>query len=243
MTKKFSKMRCAHCLKYCDDLTSDHVFPRSWYPETTPTDIERWQMPSCRACNSRLGKIENELLLKIGMCLPPFDLSSLGIVQKAMRSVNPRHGRDSHDAEQREKRRERLTKGMIDPTTVPLSSIFPGFGFHEGCDPAQERAITVAVDDLKAIATKIIRGTTWVIDQNYIERDYEIEIHFVRDKQLFPFYTPLLKHGKIYTLGPGLTVVRAVANEDGVSGLYYLEFWQRVFMYGSVTRHAEKKEQ
>jgi len=190
-----------------------------------------------------LGKIENELLLKIGMCLPVFDPSSLGIAQKAMRSISPQCARNNHDAEQREKRRRKLAKGMIDPTIVPLSSIFPGFGFHEGCDPVQERAVTIAEDDLKAIATKIIRGTTWVIDRKYIEQDYEIGIYFVRDKRLFPFYRPLLRYGKTYTLGPGLTVVRAVADEDGVSSLYYLEFWQQVFMYGSVSRHTEKKEQ
>lgn len=199
-------------------------------------------MPSCVRCNSKMGKIENEFLLKFGMCVPPFKPSSLGVAQKAMRSINPRFARNSHDAEQRQERRERLLRETIDPTTVPLSSIFPGFGFHAGYDPARETAITVAVDDLKAIAVKVIRGTTWVIDEKYIEPDYDIKIHFVRGPKSSPCYEPLMKYGKTYSLGPGLSVVRAIAEEDRMSGLYYLEIWQQVFMYGSVARVEKLKE-
>jgi len=242
VTNKFNKTRCAHCLKYYDELTSDHIFPKSWYPETTPEGIEKWQMPSCRECNSRMGKIENELLLKFGLCVPPFAPSSLGIAQKAMRSIDPRFARNSHDAGRRKKKRERLLRETIDPTTVPLSSMLSGFGFHAGQDPTQETAITVAEADLKAIAVKIIRGTTWAIDEKYIEPDYEIKIHFVRDPKLTTFYEPLVKFGKTYSLGPGLTVVRAVADEDRMSGFYYVAFWQQVFMYGSVSRSEKVKE-
>jgi len=193
-------------------------------------------MPSCSECNSRMGKIENELLLKFGMCVPPFAPSSLGVAQKAMRSVDPHSAKNSHDAEHRKKRRERLLKETINPATVPLSSIFPGFGFHAGQDPTQETAITVVEADLKAIAVKVIRGTTWVIDEKYIEPDYEIKIYFVRDPKFSQFYEPLVKFGNTYSLGTGLTVKRAVADADRMSSLYYVEIWQQVFMYGSVTR-------
>ena len=240
MTKKFSK-RCAHCLRDYEKLTFDHVFPKSWYPETTTENIEKWKMPSCRECNSRMGKIENDLLLKFGMCMPPFAHPSLGVAQKAMRSIDPRSARDHNDAKHRKKRREKFLKETIDPKTVPLSSIFPGFGFHTGQDPANEIAITVAKADLEAIAKKIIRGITWAIDKKYIEPDYEIKIFFVRDPKRSSFYEPLVKSGKIYSRGPGLMVVQAVAPEDSMSSLYYLEIWQQVFMYGSVTRDKEKK--
>ena len=94
------------------------------------------------------------------VCGTPFIPASLGVVQKAMRSVDPRYAHNSHDAEHRKKRKEKLLRETIDPTTVPLSSIFPGFGFHKRLDPAQETAVIVAEDDLKALAVKIIRGTT-----------------------------------------------------------------------------------
>ena len=242
VTKSFSKTRCAHCLKYYDVLTSDHVFPKSWCPETTPEGLEKWQMPACNDCNKKIGKIENELLLKFGMCLPPLAPSSLGVAQKAMRSVSPHFARNNYDAEHRKKRKEKLLRETIDPMSVPLSSILPGFGFHAGQDHRQEIAITVPEADLKAIAVKIIRGVTWAIDEKYIEPDYEIKIYFARDPKLHPFYEYLRKFGKIYSLEPGLTVVRAIAEEDSMSGLYYIEIWQHVFFFGSVAKTKKVTE-
>jgi len=58
MGKKFSNCRCVHCLRFFKVLTSDHVFPVSWYPETTPDNLEKWQMPSCKKCNEKYGKID-----------------------------------------------------------------------------------------------------------------------------------------------------------------------------------------
>ena len=189
-----------------------------------------------------MGKLENDLLLKFGMCVAPFDPASLGIAQKAMRSIDPKYAHDSHDAERRRKRRAKVLRDTIDPMTVPVESILPGFGFHSGVDPAKELGVTVGETELRALATKLIRGITWAIDGKYVEVDYKIDIHFVRDPKSSPFYEPLVRFGKTYSLGPGLTVVRAVADEDRMSGLYYLEIWRQVFMYGSVTRDEKKKK-
>jgi hypothetical protein len=51
-------LQCIHCGAAVDETTKDHVFPASWYPETTPEEIQRWTAPSCGACNNRLGSIE-----------------------------------------------------------------------------------------------------------------------------------------------------------------------------------------
>ena len=51
MATTFYKMHCVYCLKLFEELTSDHVFPKSWYPETTPENLEKWQMPACVECN------------------------------------------------------------------------------------------------------------------------------------------------------------------------------------------------
>ena len=60
MAKVFKPCKCVHCLRYCDSPTSDHVFPKSWYPDTTPQNMEKWQIPSCENCNTEYSKIENE---------------------------------------------------------------------------------------------------------------------------------------------------------------------------------------
>ncbi|MFH1974482.1 MAG: hypothetical protein ABIJ52_02835 [Pseudomonadota bacterium] len=123
-----------------------------------------------------------------------------------------------------------------------FASIFPGYGFHPGIDSAEQRGVLVAEDDIKAFGKKLIRGTTWVLDKKYIEPDYLIDIYFARDPVSFPFYESLARFGKSYSLGPGLMVVRAIAEEDGLSGFYYMEIWRKLFMYGSVTRRKMQQE-
>jgi len=159
-----------------------------------------------------------------------------------MRSIKPKYGHSTQDAQKRKQRREKVLKEIADPTNIPCASNFPGFGFHPGIDPAEQRGVLVAEDDIKAFGKKIIRGTTWVLDKKDIEPAYQIDIYFVRDQVSFPFYESLARFGKSYSLGPGLMVVRAIAKEDGLSGIYYMEIWRKLFMYGSVTRRKIQQE-
>src|SRR5947208_16017660 len=34
--------KCVHCLKDVAERNSDHVFPASWYPDSTPPNLEKW---------------------------------------------------------------------------------------------------------------------------------------------------------------------------------------------------------
>jgi hypothetical protein len=108
MAKKLGPGKCVHCLKDVEERNSDHVFPESWYPDSTPPNLEKWQIPSCIPCNTDYGKLEQGFLLKVGLCLDPFDLASASIVQKSLRSLNPAAGRDARDAQHRQAKRHKI---------------------------------------------------------------------------------------------------------------------------------------
>ena len=42
MTKKFTNLHCIYCLGYFENLTKDHVFPESWFPDSTPKGKVVW---------------------------------------------------------------------------------------------------------------------------------------------------------------------------------------------------------
>ena len=50
--------KCVHCLSDPVPRTWDHVFPESWYPDTTLRNIEKWEIPACQLCNREYGKSE-----------------------------------------------------------------------------------------------------------------------------------------------------------------------------------------
>jgi len=240
MAKRFTNCKCIYCLKIFDKLTSDHVFPKSWYPETTPQNIEKWQAPACKKCNKKYGKIEEELLLKFGLCVNPFRYESLGIAQKALRALKPNHGKNERDKTIRQRKREKILREAIVPTSVPLSSIFPNFGFHYGIEPKDQLAVLVPEKGLKAIGEKFVRGITWVLDGQYIERKYKIDIYFFHEHADNPFVKILCKHGRLY-LEPGIRIIRAMAKEEKICGIYSMEIWSQLKMYGTVTLKNNKK--
>ena len=48
------------------EATKDHVFPSSWYPDTTADDVQRWT-----ACNGHFGELEKKLLVFLAYCINP----------------------------------------------------------------------------------------------------------------------------------------------------------------------------
>src|SRR6266699_2709643 len=79
--------RCIHCLQPIRAKSEDHVFPTSWYPDTTPDTVQRWKVPSCPDCNNRLGKVEKELLIRVGICMGPDVVEASGIPGKVLRTL------------------------------------------------------------------------------------------------------------------------------------------------------------
>ena len=105
MSKRPAPGRCVHCLKQFDTLTWDHVLPDSWYPDGV-YNFEKWEVPACERCNKELGKVEESLLTKLGLCLDPQELRSLGIPDRVLHSLNPLYGKNERDRTHRQKKSE-----------------------------------------------------------------------------------------------------------------------------------------
>ena len=137
--------------------TRDHVFPRSWYPETTPGEIQRWTVPCCATCNNKLGRMEREVFTRLALCVDPRKAEVAGLSAKAMRSMGIGvEGLGAKEAEQR-----RAQKLKVIRSTVPYKAgieTLPGMGPHPGfpeekinCGSTFQRTCCVAVAERKWI--------------------------------------------------------------------------------------------
>jgi len=234
MAKKFPAGRCVHCLEEFESLTSDHVFPESWYPETTPENLEKWQMPACSECNGIHGRMENGLLLRFGLCIDPAEHKSLGIAQKALRSVDPTHAKKSKDQEHRLKRRHKVMRTLIPHHSIPEESIFPSFGRYEDFPPEDQPGVLISRTDLVMLGEKLVRGITYVVDRRFIEKDHKIEVFFLREDAAAPIVAQLQKHGTVYEREPGIKITRVVPHDLPTSALFSIEIWGRLRMYAAV---------
>src|SRR5437868_14538801 len=86
MQRPKSDGKCIHCRKVMAEKTKDHVFPSSWYPDSTPANVQRWTVPSCARCNKDFGAMEEILLVRFGLCVDPRKQAALGIDKKVKRA-------------------------------------------------------------------------------------------------------------------------------------------------------------
>ena len=133
MQKPKGEGRCIHCGQPLLEETDDHVFPTSWYPDSTPQSVQRWKAPSCRVCNGNSGKKEQELFIRLALCINPRKNGALGISAKLARTFGIGEGISPADRQKRiafraeySLKRSRFPK-KIRPTLSQGSDLIPAF--------------------------------------------------------------------------------------------------------------------
>lgn len=243
MAKKPPSGKCIHCLQFHQELTWDHVFPKAWYPHTTKQNLYKWQVPSCKRCNKMYGELEEDLLIRLAMCLDPLDPSCAGIVEKGLRAVDPSYAKNEKDRRARLAKRKEILKDAFEGENIPLQAVYPNFGDHHHLPLKAQTAITIPAKSVQHLAEKIVRGIFLIEDRILIEPPYEISYYVLSDTGAKPVVEVLERHGSTYAREPGIIVQRAVAHEDVTSSLFLIEIWNRFKIYAAVQDNQEDVSQ
>jgi hypothetical protein len=236
MAKNPEQGKCVHCLKDPVDRNWDHVFPKSWYPNTTPQNLEKWQIPSCIPCNSRYGKIEEDLIGRFALALDSKNPASAGLVEMAIRAIDPTAGRDERDAAARLAKQRKVLGELYKVEEVADAQVMPGLGERWGRPLAEQKAIKIPGDKLMDMARKIVRGHTYLDNSTFIEPPYEIECYLAEEAGLEEVKKLLDSAGQEYKREPGLVIRRAALEGDPATTLYEITFWDQFKTYGIVSK-------
>jgi hypothetical protein len=217
------------------DETRDHVFPTSWYPDTTPHEVQRWVAPSHLACNNDLGPIENKVFNRLALCIDPRKAEASGLSAKVMRSLGIGvEGLSDGEAAHRRK----LKLGLINATMPYEPSIdnLPGLGLHAEFGDEGALQVKIPADLLIMVCKKIVRGCEWVLVHRIIEESFEILIYFVLDQNIpdhlaQAFRSPAAKDVHV---GPGFRVIRVAAHDAPDSVAYKITLWGTLTFYALV---------
>lgn len=215
--------RCVHCLRFADEITDDHVFPRSWYPDSTPSTVQHWTVPCCRPCNKELGKMESDLLARLGLCLDPKSEAAAGVAERALRSLGIDAG-DLSEKERthRENRRLKLKAEFLPARESLSAGAIPGLVNTSG----SEYAIPIPWAGLSIMAEKIARGCEYKLkDKKYVEPPYAVRTCITDPDEMSPLFT---SHRRDVDFGPGCQVRRVFANEDPNVVRYRILIWATV---------------
>jgi hypothetical protein len=241
MATKQNIGKCVHCLNDPVDLTSDHMFPKAWYPNATPENLEKWQIPSCVACNNRYSKVEGDLLNRVALALDTKHPASAGLVDAALRAMNSDAGRDEKDAAARAARAKKILGTMFKGEEIPDDAIMPGLGERWGRPKEEQIAVQIPRASFTDMTEKIVRGLVYREDDAFIEAPYKIETYIVNDEGAKVCKEMLDKAGEVFKREPGLEIRRARVDGDKRIGLYEITFWQQFKTYAMVSKLALSK--
>lgn len=98
VARTLARMARPSCI-YCgaaDGDQAEHVFPSSWYPNTTPKTCQRLTVPSCPACNARFKAAEERFIEPVMMSLVDCD-DARGLYERLSRGWKPDGGKSERD--------------------------------------------------------------------------------------------------------------------------------------------------
>lgn len=226
--------KCVHCLTDNVLRNWDHVFPKSWYPNSTPENISKWVIPTCYECNTEYGKLEEDLLVRLACCIDPQIAESSGIYQKVLRSMDSAYAKNPKDAQRRIDRRNKILNELKHGDEIPEEVTYPGLGERWGRGKDSQVALTIPANSIRKLCEKVVRGIFFIEDGKFIEPPYCIEFYALADEGSKEIKYILEQYGKEHTRGPGLLIKRAVAREDNISGLLSIQIWGSLKMFASV---------
>lgn len=234
MARPPKRGKCVHCLRHPVERNWDHVFPESWYPTSTPANLAKWQVPSCVQCNSELGRIEKEFFVRIALCLDPNDPAFTGMAAKALRSMDPRHGKSPGDRCARARLAEKINSELLIGEAIPTQGTYPSLGERWGRPRQAGIALTIPADFFRRITEKVVRGITYIESKRFIDPPHRVAFFALDDAGAATMRQVLETYGQVLAREPGIVIRRAVTPEDGVSALYEIEFWKQFKTYASV---------
>ena len=247
--------RCVHCLVELTkppksgvltdtSATLDHVFPKQWFPESTPQNLNRWTVPACHKCNCELGGIEKVLLSRMVLCLDLTKPELMALYQKVRKGL----ALNLSDQERKQidpaelKVREADKKKVIGDIKLwdelgpeGKKSLFPGLGPWQTSAP--EHTLTFKQEDIVREAEKMVRGCEWKIAERLVEPPYTVRVHFVHEHDVPDGIWKIVeKSAKTYSIGSYFRVQRAVAGDEPLTVFYRIEFWGSVRVYAFIDK-------
>ncbi len=220
MAKKFYKTECVYCLRYFEELTSDHIFPQAWYLDAPQKGLSKLQVPACYDCNQKWSKTEDKLFAYLGLCVDPTDPIYSDVAGKAVRSAKRSCAKNKRNGTIRKKRLQKIMGDVIPSENIPKQSIVPGFGFQTSFEPNEQMGVKVPSEQFNAFGEKLIRGISYICrHKTYIDHDHDIHI-YIPQRDGHNYVHSIQQHWQEYNFSPTLSVRLAFTVDDDQSGLF-----------------------
>jgi len=223
-----------YCFKKLNkkNKTRDHVFPRSWFPDKTPCNLNRWVVPSCNICNYKFQLVEEDLFIRWGIGIDPAENSAIGISNRVLNKINL----ESTDDERRLGRKFKTIKSIIKDFSYydPQKTL-------KGLTPKESVRSTLAVripqENLQSFGEKIIKGLEYKLRKKLIRNNQLFSLYYVYENDNYENYYNLWdklistnEHN--IDLGPAFIIKYGVDPKNSNTVIYKIKIWNHIEFWG-----------
>lgn len=215
----------------------DHVFPSSWYPESTPGTVQRWTAPSCQPCNGKFGEMEKEIFVRMAMCIDPGKPAAAGLWARAKvwLGIGVTGISDEEMGHRIALRKKVFADSMPLSVNSDLQHVLPGLGPHPEAPLKDQLQVSIPEEMVAAVAMKIVRGCEyWFTNGRIIEPPYEIDLVHAIPANLPPSVTQLIDAFSGTDLGTGLRMRRGGACDELGTAMYEIVVWDSWTFYAVI---------
>jgi hypothetical protein len=225
--------QCAYCLGEFPraQITNDHIIAGSWYPDTTPSAVQRWTVPACRRCNNHFSSIERYVHARLAACVDPTHPAAAGMWEKARNSIDPKQARTPREREHRIRQREAFWSGLRElreapPHTLPFSISNLAKGSRTG--------VIIEAEKLNSLVEKWVRGIYYKIHGQPLSSAGEISVIHIHEEEAATAFGKFWEQRKFLDAGPGIQVSYLSVEEGSKrADVYVFKIWNQFEVFAS----------
>lgn len=205
MARSKKRKRDGECI-FCGasgQVTDEHIFPESWYPDDTPPNVWKWQAPSCYECNHvYYAPKELRVFPFLAMSTNPQMPGAKGIGERAWRAADESSGSTAKDKQARGRLRELMLQRIerIRSQDVPEGADY--LGWRHRVDDIL--TTNVKAEDLLPVIGKIARGFVYVDTHQRVTDEYSVKVF--RELSSVPEIFRGMTAHETAQCGPGIVV-------------------------------------
>jgi hypothetical protein len=186
-------------------------------------------------CDQEHGRNENELLIRLGLCVGPDRLGALGVSDKALKAIDPSMARNPIEKQHRIFKRKQILAEMRVASDVPPQTFVAGFEPSPQDLASGRGAVSFPRARLKMLVRKLVCGATYVLNEGlYIEADHVITV-LIENRVGSGFAKTFIdQYGTRFHRGPGIVIGQARPAEDRQSAIFEILIWETLALHASV---------
>jgi hypothetical protein len=226
--------QCVYCRKSLPraQITDDHIIAGAWYPDSTPSTVQRWTAPACRECNNHFSADERYIHTRLAACIDTTHPAASGMWEKAKASIDPERARGERDREHRRRQRNAFWGGLMTLDEPPQSTLpFSAPNFDQG----SRTGLTIEASRINSLVEKWARGIYYKIHGHPVSASGKISVEHLREGAVEVAFGQFWSQRTILDAGPGIQMSYLSIDEvPRRADVYLFKIWGKFEVFASI---------